>query len=286
MDRPGFTLPASVTVPGAGSLVVERVAAASTVLSARASAPLKLLVPRPRGPSVWAYASTFGGGLLEGDAITLDVRIGPGATTLCATQASTKVYKSERGGCSRQTLLVSVGEDALFASLPDPVCPFAGAIYQQRQRIELLPGASLVLVDGLVSGRAARGERYRFTSYRTTTEVVQENRLLVLDALTLEDTPESSIAERMGRFDVYTTAILVGPRVEAAATALIEDTTRAPVRPPDHVRSRLLATASPIPGGAVLRVAGEEPEPVAAFLRVSLAFLVPLLGDDPWARKW
>ncbi|MDI1478172.1 urease accessory protein UreD [Polyangium sp. y55x31] len=272
--------------PGAGSIVVERVAAASTVVSARASAPLKVLVPRPRGPSVWAYASTFGGGLLEDDAITLDVRVGPGAAALCATQASTKVYKSEHGGCSRQTLSASVGEDALFAVLPDPVCPFAGAVYQQRQRIELAPGASLVLVDGLVSGRAARGERYRFASYRTLTEVVRENQLLMLDALTLEDLPESSIADRMGRFDVYTTAILLGPRVEAAAAVLVESIGRMPLRPPDQVRSRLLATASPRPGGAVLRVAGEEPEDVAAFLRASLAFLVPLLGDDPWARKW
>ncbi|MDI1445139.1 urease accessory protein UreD [Polyangium sp. 6x1] len=286
MDRPGPALPATSTAAGAGSLVVAHVASASTVLGARASAPLKLLVPRSRGPSVWAYASTFGGGLLEGDAITLDVRVGPGAALLCSTQASTKVYKSESGGSSCQTLSASVAEGALFALLPDPVCPFAGAIYQQRQRIELAPGASLVLVDGLVSGRAARGERYRFTSYRAVTEVVQENRLLVLDALTLENTPESTVAERMGRFDALATAVLVGPRVEAAAAELVESVTRAPLRSPDRARNTLLATASPLSGGAVLRVAGEEPEDVAAFLRAFLAFLAPLLGGDPWARKW
>ncbi|WP_170229221.1 urease accessory protein UreD [Polyangium fumosum] len=286
MHRPESILPASATVPGAGSIVVERVASASTVLTARASAPLKLLVPRPRGASAWVYAATFGGGLLAGDSIDLEVRVGPGASALCATQASTKVYKSEHGKLACQTLSATVGESALFALLPDPVCPFAGAVYQQRQRVELAPGATLVLVDGLVSGRAARGERYAFTSYRTVTEVVQENRLLVLDALTLENTAESNIAERMGRFDGFATAVLVGPRIETAAAALVESLARQPLRSPDHARNPLLATASPLPGGAVLRVASEEPEAVAAFLRTSLAFLAPLLGDDPWARKW
>ncbi len=287
MDRPGSALPVAASAPGAGSIVVERVASASTIVRARASAPLKILVPRPRGTSVWAYAATFGGGLLAGDTIDLDVRVGPDAAALLATQSSTKIYKSENGVTARQTLSAAVGDGALLALLPDPVCPFAGAVYEQRQHVELAPGASLVLVDALTSGRVARGERYRFASYRTVTEIAVDGRLVVLDALTLQDTPESSVADRMGRFDAFTTAILLGPLIEKHAAALVEDIAQMPVRDPGPARKPLLVTASPIAGGgAVLRVAGEEPEAVAAFLRTSLAFLPALLGDDPWARKW
>lgn len=272
--------------PGRGSIVVERVASASAVVGARASAPLKILVPRPRGASAWAYAATFGGGLVAGDFIDLDIRVGDGAAALCATQASTKIYKSGNGLPARQTLSARVGDGGLLALLPDPVCLFADAIYRQRQTVELARGASLVLVDALVSGRAARGERYRFASYRTHNEISVEGELVALDAATLEDTPECSIADRMGRFDAIATAILIGPRVAASAMALVEEVAVMPVRAPDRGRLPLLATSSPIAGGAVVRVAGEEPEAVAAFLRRSLAFLPALLGDDPWARKW
>ena len=48
----------------------------------------------------------------------------------------------------------------------------------------------------------------------------------------------------------------------------------------------MLTSVSPIPGGAVVRVAGEQVETVAAELRRQLQFLTPLLGDDPFARKW
>src|SRR5258708_4675484 len=50
----------SVFVPGlkeagSGFLEVRVVAGQSTVTSAWSRSPLKLLLPRPRGPSVWAY---------------------------------------------------------------------------------------------------------------------------------------------------------------------------------------------------------------------------------------
>ena len=226
------------------------------------------------------------GGCRAGDSVHLDIRVGPGAAALLATQASTKVYKSDDSLPARQTLSATVEAGGLLALLPDPVCPFAGAVYQQRQTLNLAPGASLVLVDGLVSGRVARGERYRFASYRTTTEVAVAGNRVVLDAVTLEDTPESTVADRMGRFDALVMAVVLGPRLEADAKTLLDAIAQMPLRAPDRTRMPLLATASPLPGGAVLRVAAEDPEDAAAFLRRSLAFLPALLGDDPWARKW
>jgi urease accessory protein len=44
----------------------------------------------------------------------------------------------------------------------DPVIPFAGAWLDQRFELEIAEGASLYWSDALMSGRAARGERWRF----------------------------------------------------------------------------------------------------------------------------
>ena len=64
----------------------------SAVIRASATSPLKLLTPRPRGSSAWAYVSSYGGGMVAGDCQhQLDVRIGPDATGFFGTQSSTKV---------------------------------------------------------------------------------------------------------------------------------------------------------------------------------------------------
>ena len=55
---------------------------------------LKLLVPG-HASSVsscqWLYLITFGGGLVEGDNVSVDVKVGEHSTVVVTTQASTKV---------------------------------------------------------------------------------------------------------------------------------------------------------------------------------------------------
>jgi len=47
----------------------------------------------------------------------------------------------------------------------------------------------------------------------------------------------------------------------------------------------LIASASPVPHGAMLRVAGEALNR-SGQIHHHLKFASALLGDDPWARKW
>src|SRR5262245_48343677 len=96
---------------GHGRVGVARVAGASALVAGAARAPLQLLVPRPRGPAVWACAGTLGGGLVDGDALALEVAVGDGAALLVSTQASTKVYR----GAASQRLSATVGDGALLA---------------------------------------------------------------------------------------------------------------------------------------------------------------------------
>src|ERR1051325_6698905 len=106
-SAPGtFKLPASVsfawsartgmadhfkTSGGHAHIRVGAVAGCSTVISSRATSPLRILTPRSRGPSVWAYTSSFGGGLVAGDQTRLGITVDPNATCFLGTQASTKI---------------------------------------------------------------------------------------------------------------------------------------------------------------------------------------------------
>src|SRR5262245_25857867 len=92
----------------------------SDVHRARGAGPLRLLFPRAAGDAAWIVTSSLGGGLVDGDAVALEVRVDAGATAVITTQASTKVYK----GSSQQRTRVSVDGDGAVLVLPDPVVPY------------------------------------------------------------------------------------------------------------------------------------------------------------------
>ncbi|MFO0757536.1 MAG: urease accessory protein UreD [Byssovorax sp.] len=262
-----------------GRLTFERGAAGTVIREAFAESPLKLLMPNNHGRAAWVFAATFGGGLVDGDAIGLDVAVGPGAAGLLGTQASTKVYRCPTGAC-RQDLATRVGEGALLVSIPDPVVCFAGARYAQTITVDLAPGASLVLLDAFTAGRSARGERWELSRYTSRTIVSREGTPLLLDPIVL-DPAEGAIPARLGRFDALATLLLFGPQVKA-----LRDAALASPRPLGK-RAKVVEAASPIgDDGAVIRLAGSAVEDVVVAARARLDGLGALLGDDPFARKW
>ncbi len=268
---------------GRASLEVQLVSGQSAVTSSYATSPLKLLAPLSRGQSVWAYTSSFGGGLVAGDQTGLDLRIGPEARCFLGTQASTKIYRNPAALPSGHETRAALEAGSLLVFAPDPVQAFAGSIYAQRQEFHLASDASLVLLDWFTSGRAARGERWEFNRFQSRNDVFVEGQRIFLDSLLLTPGDGSLIApHRLGRFDCFATLLLVGRALHHAASHLIETVSKEPVTR----RAALIASASPVAGGAVLRIASEQVETVGHELHHHLALLRDLLGDDPWARKW
>ncbi len=244
-----------------------------------ASSPLRLLNPKNSGTAAWVYAATYGGGLLGGDAISLDATIGPGAVALLSTQASTKVYRSD--ATASQHLRVHANDDSILVLLPDPVTPFARARYRQQQQFELAPAATLVAIDWVTAGRVNAGERWQFTSYSSRTSVRRARRTVLLEAMRLEP-DDGNLAERMNRFNCLAWVIAIGPAVRAAAMRLAGTLKESPV----PKRAEVLLAAAPVDDdGVLLRVAGTSAQQVGAVLKQHLNFVPALLGDDPWACR-
>lgn len=295
---------------GQAALDVALVFGASTVTSAFATSPMKLLTPVSRGRSVWVYTSSFGGGLVAGDKTRLDVRLADGTRCFIGTQASTKVYRNPNDLPCSHTTWATVGASSLLVFAPDPVQAFAASAYTQRQEFLLATDASLVLVDWFTSGRAARGERWEFRRFQTRNAVFRcgdatlpnnthgspsrevsrvgeiaeaKGELAFLDSLRFD--PEDGALHskhRTGRFNCFATLLLLGPAVQPIAKALLAEIAQESVAQ----RSSLLVSASSVRDGAVLRLAGEDVESVGRELRRHLMSLRDQLGDDPWSRKW
>jgi urease accessory protein len=250
------------------------------VCRALATSPLRLLTPANHGRAAWIYTSTYGGGLVDGDAMSLHVSVGSGASAFIATQASTKVYRSPRG--TDVELHGRVGPAGLLVAVPDPVVSFAGSRYRQAQRFDLKEGSALVLVDWMSSGRRASGERWMFDEYVSRTVVRSGDRLLLHDAIALRSA-DGDLAARFGRFDVLALLVVVGTAVQREARALVATINERPI----GRRSDELVSAAPLgEAGCVVRVAGRSVEQVGGRIRQMLGFVPALLGDDPWSRKW
>ena len=267
---------------GRGALAVVRGRdGRSVVTRAYATSPLRLLMPQNHGAAAWVYTSSYGGGLVDGDRIALDVDVGPGAAAFLSTQASTKVYRSPRGTSTE--LHARISTEGFLAVIPDPTVCFAASRYEQVQSFDLSEGSGLVLVDWVSSGRHASGERWAFHEYVARLRARVEGRLVLHDALALRG-DDGDLRERLGRFDVLAVVLILGTRLReraaelAARVAAIAGSSAGPSR---------LVSATPVgESGCLVRVVGTSFEQTARTVRDYLGFLPGLLGDDPWARKW
>jgi urease accessory protein len=241
----------------------------SRVVGRRAASPLRLLAPANAGSAAWIYTSSFGGGLVDGDDLRLDVEVAAGAAALLATQASTKAYRSPAG--ARSAIHARVGRDATLVVLSDPLVPFAGARVEALLDVELAAGATLAAVDAVTAGRVASGERWAADRVRTRIRIRREGALLLDDGLLL-DPSHGNLRRRMGPFEALATLVLLG--LEA---------------PPEPAWSRtddLVETRAPLGDGCLVRLAATSTAALGPAIRRTLAAAVALLGDDPFTRRW
>ncbi|MBL8950101.1 MAG: urease accessory protein UreD [Myxococcaceae bacterium] len=240
------------------TLEVKAVAGRSVVTGLTSEQPLRLLAPSASDTAAWVYQSSLGGGFIGADALELDVRVDEGATLFLSSQASSKVY---RAADARFTLRADVRGTLVY--WPDPVVCFAGASLTQGLELSLAPGARLVCVDAYSAGRVARGEVWAFEKMDLGLRVDVAGKTVVREGVLL-DPRHGPLHERMGAFEAFATAVLVG------------------VEPPADVKA-----LSRWPWGAVLRAGAASVEALSRELRAALGpSVVRLLGDDPFARKW
>lgn len=265
---------------GIGRLEFAWIRSRTVLQRALATSPLKILNPQRGRTTAWVYLATYGGGLVGGDVIDVRLQVQAGARAVTTTQGATKVYRSAKPASQRTTGHVS--EDALLVVAPDPTVCFAGSTLEQTQCYHVSAGGNLVVLDWMTCGRHAMGERWAFDGYESRLEIWRGDRRTLYDATALTRA-NGPVSERMGRFNVWGTLVMVGPLVQKTAADIVSNTRRLPV---EH-RSDLIVSASPLGSdGVLLRLAGESVERTRSTLRTHMDFLRPHLGDQVWGRKW
>lgn len=240
----------STAKPGHGSIVLDLLPPNTPVLSnVSYQYPLKLVAPDPLPPPDHPSGSslvpslvhtvfllTYGGGIVAGDSIDLNVRLEGRTRLVLLTQGSTKIFKTpDPGLVSRQHMTATLVANSALVYLPDPVQPFAQSAFSQAQIYCLVNGeGSLCVCDWVTGGRSARGESWDIYEYKSRNEVwgtestaegATKKRLLLRDNLILDKSGQTGmlLSERMDKHFVFGTLIIRGPAFSSLAQYFLDE---------------------------------------------------------------
>jgi len=207
-----------------------------------------------------------GGGVLAGDALRIEVEVGPGATARIGGVGATRLHPTP-GGQSRQGVALRLGAGARLEWLPDPVIPFAGSATSQAVEVSLGPGALWIGCDILAAGREARGERFAYTSLGQSLQVREQgsDRLLVAEALCVE--PSRRAPDGPGVMAGHSVVGTLRVVTRAVPSAAVAAALRGAVE--SAAGTDVYAGATALAVGATVRALGPAIQPVARTLHAA-----------------
>ena len=164
----------------------------------RPSGCLKALFPRMADPArgVEAVMINTSGGITGGDRLTVRAEAGAGARLRLTTQAAERAYAAQPGSHGRVTTRLHAAKRARLDWLPQEMILYNRSALRRSLRIEMAGDASVLLVEPVVFGRAAMGERVSDLSLRDRIEIWRDGALVYLDAVALDGDAEAQLARR------------------------------------------------------------------------------------------
>jgi len=105
-----------------------------------------------------------GPGVFGGDDLRQTIHVGRGARVVLTSQSALQAHPGIHPTAATLRQDIRIDEDGELLAEWDPVIPFADSRLDQRFAIDVAAGARLFWSDAVMSGRAGRGESWRFAS--------------------------------------------------------------------------------------------------------------------------
>ncbi|MGY3668964.1 urease accessory protein UreD [Marinovum sp. KMM 9989] len=256
-----------------GQLVLsaKRRGAASVIDGLRQAGSYRALFPRCDA-MLQAICINTSGGVTGGDRLTLEASVGEGAALGLTTQAAERAYRSREGDFGHVTSALRVGPGATLHWMPQELILYDGCALSRKLSVDLAADARLLLVEPVIFGRAAMGERLTSGRFHDRIEVRRAGRPLYYDAVQLNGAISDQLAQTAvaGGAGAMASLLYVAPDAEAQLAPM-----RA--RLPDTGGASLLA-----PDALVLRILA----PDSHVLRQLLLPILDRLSDDTLPVSW
>lgn len=139
-------------------------------------------------------------GVLDEDEYSFNVRVGEKSSLRLQTQSYQRIFQMKKGAV--QNTDVRLEEGASFVYLPHPSVPHKASVFTARARVQLASGCTLVWGEAISCGRKLNDEVFRFSSYRTVTEIFLNGKLAIKENLLLS--PDEMNVTGIGQMEGFT----------------------------------------------------------------------------------
>ena len=158
------------------------------------SGSLRVRFPSPEDDGLSAMFVNTAGGIAGGDRFEIGISAGEGARLTLTTAAAEKVYRAP-GAAAQLDISLSVADGAHLSWLPQETILFDRARIVRSFDIDLAEGASLLLCEIVVFGRAAMGEIMRHGEFVDRWRMCRGGRLAFAETVRLD----GEIGEKLAR---------------------------------------------------------------------------------------
>jgi len=168
------------------SVSIKNISDKSRITSLINEKPLKILNPKTHTKACHIVSSNYGGGMVQGDVVELDINCEANTKTLFSTQANSRIYKSDNGDSCTLTQNIKLDTESLFVQLNDPLILQKDSSLNQQSIFNLNNGAALIYCDWIGGGRIHMGEIWDFKAFSSSTEIYLGTKPVVLDRFEIQ----------------------------------------------------------------------------------------------------
>jgi urease accessory protein len=155
---------------------------------------LRVRFPNAAPEALEAVFVNTGGGMTGGDRFAIDLALEEGTSLIAGTAAAEKVYRSN-GPDAEMAVTLNIAEGARLFWLPQETILFDRARLSRSIDVDLSSGASLLMAEAVVFGRAAHGETMAQGKLVDRWRIRREGRLVYADTARLD----GAISEKLSQ---------------------------------------------------------------------------------------
>ena len=155
---------------------------------------LRVRFPNAAPEALEAVFVNTGGGMTGGDRFTIDLALEAGTSLIAGTAAAEKIYRSN-GPDTEMAVTLTIADGARLFWLPQETILFDRARLSRSIDVDLAPGASLLMAEAVVLGRAAHGEAVEQGMLADRWRIRRGGRLVYADTARLD----GAISEKLGQ---------------------------------------------------------------------------------------
>lgn len=247
-------------------------AGASVIDGLSMAGSMKALFPRPAGPALDVMLINTAGGVTGGDRFFVEAEAGPDTTVTLTTQACERAYAARGKTAGRIETHLSVAAGGRVNWLPQETILYDKLNFERRLAVDLAADARFLMVEPLIFGRVAMGERLRAGHFRDRVEIRRAGRPIYLDGVALSGNIDAQMtrASTMAGHRAMAALVYAGGDAEAwvdRLRGLMPATGGVSLQSPDLLTCRIVA-------------------PDAFALRRALVPAIRALNDNDIPRPW